>query len=350
MKAAIIRPIAMLLCLFPWQPLHSQITMPEPNWDRAMAMQTAHRADTQAKLKPLFQMARANQNEELLHSLSAIELDPDMPNPARDYLVFSFTIGLADVGTNAINQDVLDFLSTYEARTLVPHDEHPGMVVPLFNVRAAATGVHNYWSRQQASVEAESLFQQPAEQWISSYLAANPARRRGFVDAMDFASLEQLHELGWSALAQLDSRPELTIITAWAGLVSGDYELLRQSIGHASGPDLPGILEAASLQLSVEESIGLLDHALQSGSDTRAALAIAQLAPALLDEPEVRKMLFSILANRNLGAAAALVLGSSANPEIQERLAGIASEKDGLAQQRAALAISIRQLDKSTMQ
>jgi hypothetical protein len=170
------------------------------------------------------------------------------------------------------------------------------------------------------------------------------------VDALDFASVEQLHELGWSALAQLDSRPELTIITARAGLASGDYELVRQSVARGGGPDLPGILEAASHQLSVEESIGVLSHALQSGSDTRAALAIAQLAPVHLDEQTVQELLFNTLGNRNLGAAAALVLGASAAPEIQERLARIAAGKDGLLRQRATLAISTRPLDTGAEQ
>jgi len=74
-----------------------------------------------------------------------------------------------------------------------------------------------------------------------------------------------------------------------------------------------------------------------------AGLAIAQLAPDHLDQSEVREMLFSNLANRKLGAGAALVLGASADPEIQHRLANIAAQKTGLEQQRARLAISTRQ-------
>jgi hypothetical protein len=89
-----------------------------------------------------------------------------------------------------------------------------------------------------------------------------------------------------------------------------------------------------------------LEYSLQSGSETKAALAIAQLAPTLLDEPAVRKMLFSTLADRNLGAAAAMVLGASPDPGIQAQLSEIASNKKGLARQRAALAISTGQADR----
>ncbi len=131
---------------------------------------------------------------------------------------------------------------------------------------------------------------------------------------------------------------------------SSDFELLQQSISRGDGPGLSRVLEAASRELSAEENINLLEHSLQLGSDTKAALAIAQLAPKLLDEPAVRKMLFNTLADRNLGAAAALVLGASSDLEIQAQLSEIASKKEGLARQRAALAIRTGRADREAQQ
>ena len=339
MKAAIIRPLAVLFCLIPSLNLNGQTVMPEPNWDRSLALRTIHKTDAQATLKPLFQMARAGSNRELLDALSSIIQDPGMPGPVKDFTVFSFTLGLSDLNVNTVNPQVLDFLSTYEARTLVARDDHPRMAVPLFNIQAAAAGVRNSWDRRQAAVRATSLLQEHPDQWISSYLAAGPAGRRGFEDALDFASPEQLRGLGWSALALLDEKPELTLVTARAGLDSNDFELLRQSISRGDGPGLSRVLEAASRELSAEEQIKLLDYTLQLGSDTKAALAIAQLAPALLDDPAVRELMFEMLDNRKLGSSAALVLGSSAIPEIRDRLNKMAGSKEGLASQRASLAI-----------
>jgi len=342
MKAAIIRPITVLFFLVSSLNLYAQLNIPEPNWDRTLALQTIGKTDSQVILKPLYQMARAGKSEPLLDSLSTIGRDLGIPAPTRDYLVFSFTLGLSDLDANSVSSEVLDFLSGYEARTLVAHEEHPALAVPLFNVRAAAAGVRNRWDRQTAFIRAESLLPEPADRWVSSYLNTNPAGRRGFVDALDFASPEQLRGLGWSALAQIEEKPELTLITARAGLDSGDFELLQQSISHGSGPDLSRVLETASRKLSAEDSIALLEHSLRLGSDSTAALAIAQLAPVRLDEPAVRDMLFNTLADRNLGATAALVLGASPDPEIQARLSEIASKEDGLARQRAALALSTR--------
>jgi len=346
MKSEIIRSLAMLFFLVPSLALSGQTAMPEPNWDRSLALRTIHKADAQATLKPLFQMARAGSNSELLDALSLIVQDPGMPAPTKDYMVFSFTLGLSDLDANSVSPKVLDFLSTYQSRTLVAHDDHPQMVVPLFNIRAAAAGVQNNWDRQQAATRATSLLQDHPDQWISSYLAAGQAGRRGFVDALDFAPAGQLRTLGWSALALLDEKPELTLVTARAAINSGDFDLLQQSISRGEGPGLSRVLENASRKLSAEENINLLEHSLQLGSDTKAALAIAQLAPALLDEPAVRKILFSTLADRNLGAASAMVLGASSNPEIQAQLGEIASKKEGLARQRAELAISTSQADR----
>ena len=340
MKIQMVRFLVVLICPVLSLNLHAQTPMPEPNWDRSLALKSIDKADAQATLKPLFQMARDGHDRELLDALSSFVQDPGISAPAKDYLIFSFTLGLGDLDVNSAGPQVLEFLSTYQARTLVAHDDHPGMAVPLFNVRAAAAGVQNNWDRQQAATRAESLLKEHPDQWISSYLAAGTAGRRGFTDSLEFASPEQLRELGWSALALLDQKPELTLITAQAAMNTGDFELLRQSISLGDGPGLSRMLEAASRKLSPEENIDLLDYSLRSGSDTRAALAIAHLAPTLLDEPAVRKMLFSTLADRNLGAAAALVLGASSNPEIQTQLSEIASKKEGLAQQRAMLAIS----------
>ncbi len=350
MKPSIIRTCLVLFLLqFIWN-VAAQADAPAPNWDRALALQTIDMAKAESRLKPLYQMARAGSSTELLESLLAIEQDPALPAPARDYLVFSFAVGLGDLDPDTVAPQVLEYLSAYQAHTLVPHDEHPGMAIPLFNIPAAATGVRNHWHRQQAAAQAEILLRGPADSWVSTYLAENQAGRRGFLDALEFASGSELRALGQAALARLDARPELTLLTARAGLRSGDSNLLRQAIAHGSGPDLSQALRAAASDLSAEDCIGLLEHSLRQGPDTKAALAIAHLAPARLGEPAVQDLLFSTLADHSLGAAAALVLGASPDPAVQRRLSDIASQDTGLAKERAALAIQFRKAEMGAEQ
>jgi len=220
------------------------------------------------------------------------------------------------------------------------------MITPLFNVRAAAAGVRNQWARQQAFIRAENLKSGTPNQWIEAYLNAAPVERQGFVDTLDFALPGQLHDLGSSALALLDDHPELSLVATRAGLYSGDMNLLQQSIMRGTGPAISKVLEAASIELNAEDAIGLLEHCLRSCSDTNAALAIAHLAPAQLHESGIRELLFDTLGNRDLGAAAALVLGGSTDPQVQSRLGEIASKEDSLTTKRAKLAVSSRALQK----
>lgn len=345
-RASINRTYLVLFLLhFAWIAV-AQAAAPAPNWDRALALATIDKVNMEDRLKPLYQMARGGSNSELLESLLAIERDSALAAPARDYLVFSFTVGLGDLDPNTVGPEVLEYLSTYRAHTLVAHDEHSGMAVPLFNVPAAATGVRNHWHRQQAATQAEKLIRGPADLWLNAYLEQDQAGRRGFMDALDSFSIAALRELGRAALARLDEKPELTLLTARAGLGSGDTKLLQQAIARGNGPDLSQALQAAARELSDEECIDLLEQSLRLDSDTKAALAIAHLAPARLDAQAVQELLFSILADRNRGAAAALVLGASPDPAVQSRLSKIASQDTGLAKARAALAIESNRAER----
>ena len=339
MEAPIIRRLLVLPFLVSAWVVTAQADVSEPNWDRAQALRTIDRADLEVRLKPLFQMARAGESAGLLGSLLAIEQDPDLLAPARDYLHFRFAVGLGDLDASTLAPGVLEYLSTYEARTLVAHEEHPDVAVPLFNIPAATAGVRNLWERQQAATQAEELLQGSADSWVNAFLATNRKGRRGFVDALEIASDAELRELGRAALERLDEKPELTLLAALAGLNSGDFDLLRQSIEHGGGPELSQALQAAARELGAEACIDLLDHALRQGSDTKAALAIAHLARARLDEPAVQQLLFDTLSDRDLGAAAALALGASQDAQVQSRLREIASQDSGLAKDRAALAI-----------
>lgn len=314
--------------------------------DRSLAIEAINQTDTSSVLGPLFQLARAENDRELLEVLASIEEDPSMALPVKDYLIFNLAAGLSDLHPNAVSNQVLEFLESYQVKTLVNHHDHPHMAVPLFNVRAAVAGLRNNWERQQALVRSDRLLQTNLDQWISSYLSASMAERRGFLDALEFASPGQLRKLGLSSLAQLDDFPELTLITASAALHSGDIELLENSISAGSGPDISEVLARSSRQLSIDQSIRLLEHCMGLDSDAKAALAMAHLAPPYLDQPEVQQMLFATLSDRNRGAGAALVLGQSNSPEIQYKLRDIAAKDKGLAGQRAEMAVESRRANK----
>jgi hypothetical protein len=332
--------IFLLLCLLSWQSIHARDAMQKPNWDRALAVESASSVDAGPVLKNLYRLARSSKNRQLLDSLSAVEQNRNWSVPAREYVIWTFTIGLSDMEVNTVNREVLEYLSAYEPRTLVSHDDRGDVGVALFNIKAAAAGVQNSWRRQVAANRAEFLLQSDSTRWIDAYLDADKVERRGFIGALGFASEVQLSALARSALERLSADPALTVIAGKSALILADPELLQQTIVQGQGPDLHPILKAASLTLDAEDNRKLLYHVIRSGPEKNAGLAIAQLAPGLLGDPDVREKMFNMLENLELGTSAALVLGSSSNPEVRSRLEILAGGKDGRASQRASIAIS----------
>jgi len=339
LKAAAQLSLLLFTFLLPWQPVYSQAAFPQPNWDRALAVESAQSINSDHVLKSLYQSARAGDSRQVLDTLFAIEQNDKWPVPAREYTIWSFAINLADLDVNTVSLEVLDYLSAYEPRTLVAHDDRDSVGVPLFNISSAGAGVRNSWARKQSGGRAEILLQNDPVLWINAYLAAGPAERRGFTDALDFASDAQLDALARSVLERLADHPGLTAIAGKSALILGDRDLLQHTLALGSGPDLHHILKAASISLDADQNKALLFQAIRQGPDKKAGLAIAQLAPALLDDLAVREKMFEMLKSRELGSSAALVLGSSTNPEIRDRLNTLASGKEGLASQRASLAI-----------
>ncbi len=332
--------LILYVCLIPWQQVYGQMGFAEPNWDRALAVNAAKSVDTNQVLKTLYQSTQAGNSTQVLETLHAVQQNEGWPVPAREYTIWSFTIGLADMRVNSVSARVLNYLSAYELRTLVAHDDRDSVGVPLFNIRVAASGVRNSWARQLGESKAGKLLQSDSARWIDAYIDATATERRGFSDALDFASDEQLEALARSAIERLADHPDLTVIAGKSAIILDDQNLLQQTLSFGSGPELHHILRAASASLDAEGNRALLFHVISRGPELNAGLAIAQLAPALLDNLAVREKMFEMLGSQNLGASAALVLGSSSDPEIRARIKSIAAEKDGLISKRASLAVA----------
>ena len=108
MKAAARISLLLLMSLLPWQPVHGQAAFPEPNWDRALAIETAGSVTTGIVLKTLYLSALSGDSEQVLDTLLAVEKNNDWPVPAREYTIWSFAIGLADMDMNTVSRQVLD--------------------------------------------------------------------------------------------------------------------------------------------------------------------------------------------------------------------------------------------------
>ena len=331
---------AAFICFAASTGLYAQLQPKEMTWDRSAAIKSVDRAQVMESLKPLYEMARSGEDATLITALSGIASNQGMPDPTRDYLLYKFTLGLGDLDAGAVGPKVIEWLSGYEPATWVAHDHHPRMAVPLFNVRAAARGVNNGWERQKGERYASELLGDQPERFISEYLAASVAGKRGFIDAIDGIAPEQSAELGRSALQKLDSSPALMHVATRAAMKAGDFKMLQRAIALGEGPGLTRALREAAAEFTADETAELLKYTLQTESSGKASLAMALLGPGVLDQPAVQSLLFDALNSKSLGASAALVLGSSTNPVIQSRLQQVASTGEGLQKQRAQMAVS----------
>jgi hypothetical protein len=356
MKRPCLSLICFLLLLPASLPTWADPAVPESNWTPANwteyeARQAAGEVDLVAELKPLFERARAGQDADLRRRLEAVAANQEWPLPARERLLHAFALGLGDLAPGAAGSESLGYLLDYRPQTLVPHEDHASAGVALFNIPAAAAGSMNLWRRQIAYDSSRKMLAQSAstrsastwnaESWVAAWLAADPASRRGFLDALDLAPEARLREVAALALRDLPQQPELTGVAARSAALLPDAGLLGDALVKGDGPELAAALRSAAAALDESERAGLLRRLVAEAPAGTAALAIAEWAPGLLHDPAIAGLLFDLLGDPALGATAALALAGSTQPAVRERLAERAAHGDDVPARRAAAALAV---------
>lgn len=251
----------------------------QPNWSRTNATETLSEFETRETLGSLYQLARERRGDELLLQVQAIADDPNIPDPARDRILQNLALALGEFEPGVIGPEVLEYLAQTKSRTLVPNEEHPEMGVPLFNIRAAATGSLAAWARIESRTYAEAS--------------------KTFVD------------------------PEMFIL----------------SLSGGGGAEIAGRIRDARLQFDpagIEAIVLATPRMADAGT---ASLVLAELAPEIINRPDAADLLFELLSHRELGATAALVLARNGDESVLLRLAELAAGNAGLAAKRAGLAL-----------
>lgn len=310
-----------------------------PNWDTTLAMQTADVPAVRSNLEDLFALLRNRDLATLQARLDAIISGGSLSQPVRESILFNFAVGLADF--EAVDEAILQRLRAVEPRVFVPHEERSSVGVPLFNIAGAAEGVYQLGLRREAWAQALQIMEGPPDGWLDAFLTASRAQRAGFAEALGEARAEALSGILAASLQRLASNPELTPIAGKSALLLGDEAALERVLRHGGGSELARILEAAGVTLAADDALSLLQFAVAEAPTANAALAIAQLYPALADRPEATALLLDSLANEDLGAAAALALAGADSAEAQAGLERVARHGDGPAAARARSALDV---------
>lgn len=331
--------LILILCA-PALPAAQDPLLSAPNWDESLAAQTAQVPESQARVAELFNLLAGGDRAALERRLDETIAAHGLTAPARDYVLFRFTVGLADL--DAIDGEIVERLRNVSSLVLVPHPDRASVGVPLFNIAGAAEGVRNLDRRRQAADEARDRMGGSAQTWIAAYLGAPRVERSGFVDALDQAPDIMLAGLLEAGVALPSAAVDLTPVLGKSALLLGDPAALEFVVHHGGGSELAGILEAAARTLPATDGRVLLQAAVSDAPPPNAALAIAQLYPRLAGDPAATELLFSNLGHADLGGVAAMALARSGGTDVRAALRRVAEEGDDLAAARARSVLALR--------
>jgi hypothetical protein len=310
-------------------------------WDRSSAMAAVRAVDIDTAVDEIGELSSLADGANTLARLNQVENRGDWPLPAREAVIYQFTRSLAELPRDAVASEVMQHLRSFQAQTLVPHEDHTGVSVPLFNIRAAAAGVENGWQRMESGVEASILLETNPATLVPVYMAStNPNQRAGYIDALRYAGKADVVTVQNAALEQLGESPGLTPMVAATAVITTDTFAIEQLLVNGRGHGLSATLIKLDKRLQSADTAALLAFAIQQAPASNATLAIAAWWPRLRHDPFTRDLMIDLLADPALGASAALALAQ--NPDIQTiKALQNSAIGDSVAARRAQMALDL---------
>lgn len=321
-------------------------------WQRDAALTAASSVAVEQAAREVGDVTTLADAASTLHRLQELETRADWPLPAREAAVHRFTRSLARLPRDTVAAEVMQHLLTYQARTLVPHEEHPEAWVPLFNIRAAARGVENAWTREAAtSLAVSKLLADPVA--LVDLFAQTPggAQRHGFLDAVEIAGITAVTVVQDEVLQRLAVQPELSPLLATTATITRDFAAMRELLVHGRGAGLAMAFEHFARKLGTRDVAELFEFAVLEAPAPNASLAIAAWWPRLRNDAYSREIMLGLLADAELGSSAALALSHQPDVPTIKALKDTASGDSRAARQaRRALDLSRASLHAGGLQ
>ena len=314
---------------------------PVMQWDRSSAMAAVRAVDIDAAVYEIGDLSSLTDGAKTLARLKNTETRSDWPLPVREAVIFQFTRSLAELPRDAVAVEVMQHLRGFQAQTLVPHEDHGGVSVPLFNIRAAAAGIENGWQRTESGIEAAMLLETNPTALVSGYMTStNPNQQAGYLDALRYAEMADVVAVQNVALEQLGEVPALTPMVGVTAIITIDAFAVEQLLVNGRGEGLSSTLRKLDKRLQPADIATLLVFATRQAPAGNAALAIAAWWPRLRHDPVTRDLMVDLLADPVLGASAALALAQ--NPDIQTiKVLKDTANGDSAAARRAQMALDL---------
>ena len=313
----------------------------DSSWDRSGAMATVRAVNINVAVNAISEPAALADGATTISNIKALENRSDLPLPAREAAIYQFTRSLSELPSDSVDADIINYLSAYQARVLVPHEDHGEAAVPLFNIRGAATGVKNSWLREDSAAEALALLDTNPQAIVGKFLqSGNHSQRSGYMDVLQHASATDVEAVQNTVLEQLDTSPELTPLLAVTAAISADPYATQRLLIDGRGAGMALAFESLAVKRDNADMAALLKIAIEQAPAENAGLAIAAWWPSLRHNAEARQLLLNKLDDNDLGGPVALALAQ--NPDVQTiRELQLIAEGQSVAARRAQLALSI---------
>lgn len=334
--------ITLLACAW-LAPAYAQQPRDPETWEREHALRASVTPQNKVLADALMQGARTGDDRATLAQIQSVGSDPALPAPARERLLYEFVTELRREAPRAIGNEAMGYLKQYSSTVLVQDIDHPRMQVPLFNIRSAAAGLDNLWTRQESAARGARLLQTDARALVEAFAATNSVPvQQGLLDSLAGSAPAMRQSVAEAALAQMESKPGMAELVGEAALLNEDGDLLERLLRSGPTPGIHRLLREGATAFDTDRNARLLSAALDSGSGEVAALAIAELAPAVAGHGPSLDRLFTELGQPETGSAAALALAGNPDPAVLTRLEAIVRDQAGsLAASRAQLALQM---------
>ena len=305
---------------------------------------------TEGHVEPrLHELAATEGSAGVLRAMAAVE-DGSLDLLNRQRLIDDALLSLSVTEPDAAaRRFVASFLGEQPSVFVRMTDEHPDMVVPLYDLSASAAFTLRTWDQRVAKrIVADELRR---GSWLPSRLnrpdsgLSAAVWRRGTAMAfseMDIDALVNLRDALYSAQETGESLGEVALIAATR---LKDRDLLQATVAYAQQHiALRALLETRVLAPS--DALQVLAVARQR--DDVASAAVIQLASFAPSEPAATTQLFELLGHETLGGAAALALARAETPQSLVAIRGIVlGDGETLAKLRAALALRLSGSDEA---
>ena len=339
---------ALILSCLLSQTLAANQTTPSELWERDSAMAAVRSVDIATAVFELGDISSLADGETTLKNLSKLETRSDWPLPAREAALYRFTRSLAELPRDAVATKVMEHLRNYQAQALVPHEDHRGAHVPLFNIRGAAAGVENGWQRAEFAIEAAELLESNPGVMVSNFeTSTNRNQQAAYLQTlesagMESAGMENVFTVQSIATDRLADSPSLTQMVGEAAAITGDRFTIEQLLLDGRGSGLSSALTRVESKLLTPDLSELLAFAIEQAPAENAALAMAAWWPRLKHDAASRDLLLATLADPELGASAALALAREPDIQTIKALQDTAAD-DSDAARRAQMALDLNQ-------